>query len=51
LILTIYRLVNPQDDQENVVALILQENAAIRAELTEIKELPTQQGEAANEET
>jgi voltage-gated potassium channel len=45
------RLVNPQDDREDVVALILQENAAIRAELTEIKKLLTQKGESAGEET
>ncbi len=39
------RLVRQQDDQEDVVALVKEENAIIRAELAEIKDLLNQQGE------
>ena len=38
------RLVILQDDQEDMVALIKEENAIIRAELAELKELFKQQG-------
>jgi voltage-gated potassium channel len=39
------RLVRQQDDQEDMVALVKEENAIIRAELAEIKDLLKQQGE------
>ena len=38
------RIVLLQDDQEDVVAIIKEENLAIKAELTEITELLKQQG-------
>jgi voltage-gated potassium channel len=38
------RLVALQDDQEDIVATVREENAAIRAELAEIKELLEQHG-------
>jgi voltage-gated potassium channel len=39
------RLVAPQEDQEDTLAIIREENAAIRAELAEIREILKQQGE------
>jgi voltage-gated potassium channel len=39
------RMAVVQDDQEDMVALVKEENAIIRAELTEIKELLKQKGE------
>ncbi|HCB48104.1 MAG TPA: hypothetical protein DEP47_00930 [Chloroflexi bacterium] len=39
------KFVMQKDDQEDAIAIVLRENAAIRAELAELKDLIRQQGQ------